>query len=268
MLNIVRRFIAWHGGSRAPLSRALSKFARLYVLAWNNARVEINVNGERWLLEQVGKTLHRHGDCYVDVGANVGEWSQLALEMCPGARIFACEPVPEVFASLIKNVRDPNLSAHCVALSNAEGQKTINYIASNPHLSSIETIGVEMPENGSEVTIICRTGDAFCRELGIEHIRFLKVDTEGHDLKVLTGFSEMFSRGAIDVVQFEHNYMSVYSRTLLKDYYEFFGDKYRIGRLLRHAIDFAEYSLQNENFDQANFIAVRTDLLATLRFGK
>ena len=98
-------------------------------------------------------------------------------------------------------------------------------------------------------------------------IRFLKVDTEGHDLKTIHGFRGMLDRGAIDVIQFEYNFMAIYSRTFLKDFFAELAPQMRIGRLLRNRVEYFDYTPALDNFMQANFIAVRTDLAeGELRF--
>ncbi len=47
------------------------------------------------------------------------------------------------------------------------------------------------------------TGDRFCTKHSIEHIGFLKIDAEGYDLDVLTGFARMLSEGRIDLAEAE-----------------------------------------------------------------
>jgi hypothetical protein len=49
-------------------------------------------------------------------------------------------------------------------------------------------------------------------ECGIDAIDFLKFDTEGSDIDVLRGFRHVFERGAMAIVQFEHNYLSPFNR--------------------------------------------------------
>lgn len=48
------------------------------------------------------------GDCVFDVGANIGLFSVFVNQVCPGARIYACEPNPTAFEILQANAR-----VHC-----------------------------------------------------------------------------------------------------------------------------------------------------------
>jgi hypothetical protein len=47
------------------------------------------------------------------------------------------------------------------------------------------------------------TVDEFCSDRGIDHIDFLKIDTEGHDLEVLRGSERLLSEQRVDVVEVE-----------------------------------------------------------------
>ncbi|MDB5706261.1 MAG: putative methyltransferase [Sphingomonas bacterium] len=256
----IRKLMSWHAATRAPLSGPLYTFCRRYVMAWSNAEVDIDVNGERWLVQAIARHTPAPGSVYVDVGANVGDWSRLVVDNAPGARLIAFEPVPPVRDQLIGNLAGRNAEILPYALSDQAGKVEINYTPGNSHFSSIETVGKDTQMEGQVVEVQRRTGDDICAELGIGHIRFLKVDTEGHDLKVIEGFRNAIDASRIDVIQFEYNYMSIFSRTFLRDFFAALTPGMRIGRLLRDRIEYFDYAPALDNFIQANFIAVRADL--------
>jgi hypothetical protein len=52
-------------------------------------------------------------------------------------------------------------------------------------------------------TVPIRRGEAFCIEQKIDAIDYLKIDTEGHDRAVLTGFDAMLKRHAVAMVEVE-----------------------------------------------------------------
>jgi hypothetical protein len=62
----------------------------------------------------------------------------------------------------------------------------------------IASTGNRIVEDGP-IEVQLRTGREFCAEQGIDHIDYLKVDAEGHDLEVLKGFD----LGIVDFVQVE-----------------------------------------------------------------
>lgn len=252
--------IWWHASHRAPLSGVLSKLAYRYMLGWHNANVDIARNGERWVIGHMAERYGRPGDVYFDVGANRGEWSRAVLDAVPGARLFSFEPVPATCRLLERELAGTGAEITQVALSDEEGAASIRFSSSASDVASMETTG-EGTGAGDVVEIVKARGDAFCRDRRIGRIFFLKVDTEGHDLKVLKGFAPLIAEGRIDVIQFEYNYMSIHSRTLLKDYFDLLGVGYEIGRLLPNRIEMFPYRFVEENFVQSNFIALRRGLL-------
>jgi len=48
--------------------------------------------------------------------------------------------------------------------------------------------------------------DEYLAQAQIEHVVFVKSDTEGHDFNVLLGAVELFQQGRVDVWQFEYNH--------------------------------------------------------------
>lgn len=259
MRDSFQRLMSWHAGTRAPLSDMLYRFSRRYIMAWSNIENDLGANGEGWVLRTI---LARQTKAPVifDVGANIGDWSAMVVPHLPQARLLAFEPVPPVREKLKKSLEGTSAEVLSYALSNEAGSVTINYTPDNPHLSSLVSMDGDSAIAVNSVEVERRTGDDLCRELGIDRIRFLKVDTEGHDLGVLQGFARMITEGRIDVIQFEYNYMSIYSRTFLKDFYDMLAPGMAIGRLLPNRVEFAEYDFAADNFIQSNWIAVRTDL--------
>ncbi|MEP7008241.1 MAG: FkbM family methyltransferase [Sphingomonas bacterium] len=223
-----RRLLSWHAGNRAVLSGPLYKFSRRYVMAWSNVEADININGERWIIEAIARKAPLENAVFFDVGANEGEWSKVVLANAPNARLLAFEPVPVVLDQLRLALAGTSAEVLEFALSDQRGRARINYTPDNP---------------------------------------FLKVDTEGHDLKTIQGFRSMLDRGAIGVIQFAYNFMAIYSRTFLKDFFAELSPQMRIGRLLRNRVEYFDYVPALDNFMQATFIAVRTDLAdGELRF--
>jgi FkbM family methyltransferase len=256
----IRQLMSWHAATRAPFSNALYGFCRRYVTAWSNAETDINLNGERWLIETLAKRAPTKDAVFVDAGANVGDWSKLVVDYAPGARLVAFEPVPSLRERLTANLAGRGVEILPYVLSNGAGTVEINYTPDNPRFSSIEATDKEASMASDVIEVRRCVGDGVCAELGITHIHLLKVGTEGHDLKVIEGFRNLIEASAIDVIQFEYNYMSIFSRTFLRDFFAALTPQMRIGRLLRDRIEYFEYAPPLDNFIQANFVAVRSDL--------
>lgn len=161
----------------------------------------------------------------LDVGANLGQSCLPLAEALPGARIYAFEPAARSFAKLQANVADhPSIEPMNLALGAATergamiaaGTSFDNRLTMPKPLAERPTLAQALgrapggpppavPEpplrkvRRQEVDIVA--GADFCRERGIDHISFLKVDTEGHDLEVVRGFGPLLH--IADFVQVE-----------------------------------------------------------------
>jgi hypothetical protein len=99
------------------------------------------------------------------------------------------------------------------------------------------------------------------RENNVDRIDFLKIDVEGAECKVLSGFSEAFAQRAIDIVQFEYGQINIVANYLLRDFYQFFEQYgFAIGKIYPNYVDFKSYSLADEDFRGPNYVACRREL--------
>lgn len=143
----------------------------------------------------------------IEVGATAGRDTKGFLEEFPNAHIYSFEPSPESYQKL-KELEEiyPRLIAIPSAVLDYTGEVEFN-IANRP--GSCSTL---VPNDWDEVyiettiSVPVTTIDTFCQAQSITHIDFLKVDTEGTDLKVLEGTFTMLSQRAIDVVEAEFNF--------------------------------------------------------------
>lgn len=143
---------------------------------------------------------YRGGGTVFDVGANIGQTASDFAFWWPDARIFCFEPVAQNFQELRKNTADmPAVECLQIALADAPG-------ASEMVLSGLAVtfrIAAQGPSNELTERVAVDTVDRVCERLNVTHISYLKVDTEGYDLKVLQGAGGMLDRGAIDLIEVE-----------------------------------------------------------------
>ena len=147
---------------------------------------------------------------FFDVGANVGQTSSAALTSFPGATVFAFEPDKTSFGALTTNIRDPRFQPNNLALSDKAGESRFFDYGAFATSNSLVENAQYAARTGHPVTIRtveCDTLDAFCRSHGIDRIDVLKIDTEGHEMAVLQGASQMLSSHRIRFVYVEFNTM-------------------------------------------------------------
>jgi FkbM family methyltransferase len=130
----------------------------------------------------------RPGDLFVDVGANIGVYSCLALGR--SARVVAFEPTPSARAVLVDNLalNGAAFDVRDVALAEVAGTARFRSdLESSNHLFR----GDEGSQEAATITVrVSRLDD----ELGAERAALIKVDAEGFDADVLRGGREVLAR--------------------------------------------------------------------------
>jgi FkbM family methyltransferase len=176
-----------------------------------------------------------------DVGAYNGAYSAAVREINPSARVFAFEPHPASHRRLIEY--QPWLSANAfqVALSDHDGSGTI-FDYEGQHGSEHASIYSEVITTvhraaAASQEVELRSIDSLARELSIDRIDLLKIDTEGHELAVLRGAADLIRRQKVPLIHFEFNEMNIISRTFFKDFFDFLPE-YQFYRMLPDALLF------------------------------
>ena len=253
-------------GRHNRIAKKVVTMARYVVRGYDGANAvlsHIENNGESWVLQQLGPKL----DIVCDVGANVGEWTQYALDA--GAKqVHAFEISPATAAQLReKHGTDARVNINGFGLSDAAGNITIRHFPDLPVLTTMTDFPWEIPAEEIEVPV--RTGDDYVAEHGIDKIDFLKIDVEGAEERVLRGFAKTFERGAIGAVQFEYGKFVVLTKYMLRDFYADLTQwGFVTGKLLPTAWEQQPFNLAMETLSDANYLAVhesRTDLLDRLK---
>jgi FkbM family methyltransferase len=135
-----------------------------------------------------------------DVGANLGQSAAEYLRAYPHADIHCFEPVADTAAKLAARFGN-RVRVHRIALSSSDGEGKMSLEGSS---DTFRLVGATSADDSGETEAVpVQTLDSFCRAQAIDHISYLKIDTEGADLEVLRGASGMLKAGRIDLVQVE-----------------------------------------------------------------
>jgi FkbM family methyltransferase len=260
MTLLTRRFI-WRAGRR------------LYMGARKEEPNHITSKGEGRLQELVADRVRLGSRLIIfDVGARVGDWSRgivdFASRRSEGCEVHAFEPVPESRLALEKSFRSQiesrAMRVSPIGLSNAVGSFPIyvpHFTAGTSTLHPDSSIRYEQVLQVNTTTV-----DRYCQENSIDHIDLLKVDTEGHDLRVIEGAQQNLKSGRVGVLQFEYNHRWIYSRTYLRDVFELVRDTpYRIAKVCSNALEiYVEWHPELERFFETNFALVHEQLVESL----
>lgn len=246
-----------------PFNRLLFNLSLRGVGILSNEDGSDESTGEAHFLRQISSAWGQSPIIF-DVGAHVGEYSNRIMELTPGARVYAFEPHPKAFGQLHQQALRYGYSALNVACGcRRESLNLYDYQDDDgsPHASLYREV-LEALHRGRAVAhrVELIVLDDFIAEHGISRVGLIKIDTEGHELKVLEGLRRAIGNGMIDAIQFEFNAMNVISRCFFRDFFEILPH-YRFHRMLRDGlVPLREYSpVLCEIFAFQNIVAIRND---------
>lgn len=224
-------------------------------------------NGENYCLS---KYLHQDIRVIFDVGANIGNWTSMALIYAPAATVYAFEPCPSIFELLTINMRSYE-KVKCLSFGLSDQEKIADFFVWGG-AEDIENSGLNGLYNrnileeifnrkNKKIQVQLITLDEFCKKNNIDHIDFLKIDTEGNEYFVLLGAEKMISNHQIDIIQFEYGGTFVDSNSTLELIYNFLIAKgYDVLRILPNGhLPITVWDSELENFQYSNYLAIRSN---------
>ena len=144
-------------------------------------------------------------NCVLDVGANYGQYAHMLRSLGFAGDIISFEPIPTVFEALRRSMgADPRWRGYNLALGDADGTAAINVSGGDAQASSLLAFNEEGPARWGDAHRVVRTETIQIRRLDglldevTRHVRepriFLKLDTQGYDLKVVAGAGAQLER--------------------------------------------------------------------------
>ncbi len=131
----------------------------------------------------------------LDIGANVGLTSVTRAVLGDADVVYAAEPAPDNFACLVRSIVDNGLRGVVlpdrVAISDHDGAATLRLSGSiGGHALIAGAAGIDVP------TMRLDTWVGKLR-VDVDAIRYVKIDTQGHEAHVLAGAPELLARPGI-----------------------------------------------------------------------
>jgi FkbM family methyltransferase len=256
--------LAAHLG-RSPLAVALAARVRdncnVVIRESLSDGIDPRRNGEL----DVIRALAPRSSVFVDVGANVGDWTELFLDVAPaGARGLMIEPSEEAAARLEERfAAHPELELRRAAASDHVGAATFYEGAGASESSPLlpESLRTAAVRRDVEVTTL----DAEAERLGLARIDFVKVDAEGHDLHVLRGAAGLLADRRIGAVQFEyHKLWGPFASTLGEPYNLLNRHGYALYLIRAAGLTPVTYEPYREYFGYTNYLAVAPQRVAEI----
>lgn len=241
-------------------SQRMYDFCKNFVDQYNGENnCKISQNGELTVMQKFLPTSR----IVFDVGANVGDWTKLALEINANLAIHCFEPGSQAYKKLASRNFPESVVCNNTGLSSANKEEKLYLFDESSTLNSLhqrtglEVYKIKTPEKTE--TIQLETLDSYCEKNKIVEIDFLKMDIEGHELEAFKGATRMFKEKNIKMVQFEYGGCNIDAKVLLKDIFEFFKTyDYKLYKIYPNEIKHVpKYAQTLENFQYQNWLALR-----------
>ena len=149
----------------------------------------------------------------VDVGANVGQWSTMLLDLVTPEKLIIIEPQPAAFEKLEQQFGGrANVQLHCAAIGDAVGTTTLHVTRDTTGASVLaprdemrELVGGNWTVE-TQVEVPMTTLDILLQDP--PDVSLLKIDVQGFEKSVLAGAAATLQKS--DFLLIELNYMPQY----------------------------------------------------------
>ena len=207
---------------RRPLRRKLAKAFTPAAVSWGRealqlqrergVRVKDYPSARAARIHLVPKWIDLRAGVFVDLGANVGEWTIDVARSMPHTSIVAVEPSPTVYEQLFANTRHlPQVETLAKAVADENGRAVFHVTNSSVFGSLLApTLDGTRAYAGSArvkdtVEVEVTTLDDLLDE---RPVSLLKIDVQGAELKVIAGGKDVLSRTSAIIA--EMNFLTLY----------------------------------------------------------
>lgn len=227
----------------SPVHHAIVNLS-LHALGYGN--LYFNGSGEKWFVTEV--LSKSHPKIIIDVGANIGDYSKLLLENTD-SRIYAIEPNPHAFKKL-SELPERVTKISC-AVADKASEAELHFNSTLDEQASLAPIKA----TGEKVKVRVKTLSDIAKEYSLNNIDFIKIDTEGYEKEVLSGFGDIRPK----YIQFEFNINHLHRNTTLLMLTEIIPD-YDFYRLLPNGwVKINSKKYLSNVFMFCNIVAVRKE---------
>ncbi|MDJ1168126.1 FkbM family methyltransferase [Roseofilum sp. BLCC_M154] len=213
----------------------------------------------------VANIIAKNSSAFIDVGANIGNWSSAFLEGSSNdVRGLLFEPsnyaIEKLNSRFCEN-KNLNIVQACVA----DEPGSMKFYEEPEAGETSSLVKGASNSNAIEKTIEVTTIDIELERLNWEYVDFLKIDAEGYDLKVIRGAYKFLHAQKIGVVQFEYNLPWKHAESTLFSAISLLNScGYQVFLLKGTGLYTMSYDIYGEYFSYSNFIAVAPQCMPML----
>jgi FkbM family methyltransferase len=146
-------------------------------------------------------------DTVIDLGSNIGQFTNTISALLPNAKIFSFEPIPSCFTQLCSSVKkNSNVRTFNLGIGSESGVISFQqskFSAASSFLIATDKLKESFPHIGESNNIdvtIARLDDVV-RDLEIGNSLFIKIDVQGYEDKVLAGGEQTIRRSKVIIIE-------------------------------------------------------------------
>ena len=184
-------------------------------LGYMNFSEDFKLTGEKELLKMLQKKDQIR--LALDVGANRGQWAEMAL-LSSVEKVISFEPqvIPFKVLSALSSIYPERLEVHNFALGEFDQTLTMHVHDTSSELSFISNEITELPlltgrtNAFQEIRIKTLDGLYNLDKKKFAKVDFIKIDTEGHEFETLIGMSNLINEIKPSFIQIEINWHQLF----------------------------------------------------------
>ena len=163
-------------------------------------------------MHDLKKLMNTKSPIIFDVGANKGQSIKIFYTLFPKCKIHAFEPSKETFQELSKKFKKSDkLNLWNIGFGASEKRLSFFENSCSDMSSFLKPSTEAWGEIIKESELDIHTLYSFCHKNNIDKIDLLKIDTQGYDLEVLKGASQILKRGKVRLVFIELIFSDMYT---------------------------------------------------------
>lgn len=144
-------------------------------------------------------------DTFIDVGANIGDYSLLAATKISTGQIYSFEPLPVPLERFRENIALNNFQNR-ISVDNKVVTNRLGSVGFESKTTSEESGIAHQSSDDKQVAYFpAITLDAFLKSKSLRSVKLIKIDVEGAELAVLQGAQQALQSGVFKIILIELN---------------------------------------------------------------
>jgi len=155
---------------------------------------------KKWLLQSKINTI-------IDIGANIGEFTLIFVELFPEAEIYAFEPLPDCYNRLETNTRYiPTIKTYNIGLGSKKSIQNIHKSSWHPassfrEMSNMHKRNYPHSADHEEIEVTIDTLDSILQPDSLNKNILIKMDVQGFEDEVIKGGVSIFKQAKVIIVE-------------------------------------------------------------------